>query len=236
MAPIVLVHGAWHGGWCWQRLAPLLRDRGHEVHRPTLTGLGDRAHLRPLLGDALGLDTHVDDVVGLLEHEDLHDVVLVGHSYGGMVITGVADRAADRLARLTYLDAFLPEPGRSMFDVLRPERRDLFQEQARRTGGLVPSPPPQAFGVSDPADAEWVAARLCPQPVRTFSQPLPLGPARALPRTYLHCTAGAVVATFAPFAERVREDPAWDYVELDAGHDVMLTAPDVLAAAVAVGR
>lgn len=161
MAPIVLVHGAWHGGWCRQRLAPLLRDRGHEVHRPTLTGLGDRAHLRPLLGDALGLDTHVDDVV------------LVGHSYGGIVITGVADR---------------------------------------------------------------VAARLGPQPVRTFSQPLPLGPARALPRTYLHCTAGAVVATLAPFAERVREDPAWDHVELDAGHDVMLTAPDVLAAAVAVGR
>ena len=158
MAPIVLVHGAWHGGWC---------------------------------------------------------------------------------------DAFLPEPGRSMFDVLRPERRDLFQEQARRSGGLVPSPPPQAFGVTDPADAEWVAARLCPQPVRTFAQPLVLAPAPALPRThlprtrlprtYLHCTAGAVVATFAPFAERVRDDPAWDYAELDAGHDVMLTAPDVLAAALPVG-
>jgi pimeloyl-ACP methyl ester carboxylesterase len=123
MTTFVLVHGGWHGGWCWRRVAPLLRAAGHEVHTPTLSGLGERAHLA---GPDTGLATHVEDVVARLEMEDLHDVVLVGHSSGGAIITGVAQRAAECLAALVYLDAFMPRPGESVLDLLRPEWRDHF--------------------------------------------------------------------------------------------------------------
>ena len=120
MATFVLVHPAWFGGWCWKKVSPLLRAQGHAVHTPTLSGLGERVHLaRP----EIGLDTHVDDVVNLLVYEDLHEVVLVSNSSGGMVITGAADRAPERIARLVYLDAFVPEDGQSLLDIIPPERR-----------------------------------------------------------------------------------------------------------------
>jgi pimeloyl-ACP methyl ester carboxylesterase len=234
MNTFVLVHGAWHGGWCWRHLVPLLRARGHEVHHPTLTGLGERSHLRGPVGTGLGLDTHVEDVLAVLEYEDLREVVLVGHSYGGMVVTGVADRAADRLQHLVYLDAWLPHDGESLFDLMRPERRDSFRERARQHGGLVPSPPPQLFGVTAPPTVDWLAARLGPQPVRTFEQPLVLrSPPEviSLPRTYIRCTEGPLVSIFDPFAARARATSGWRYEELRTGHDAMVTAPHELASA-----
>jgi pimeloyl-ACP methyl ester carboxylesterase len=229
MATFVLVHGGWHGGWCWRQVAALLRAAGHEVYAPTLTGLGERAHL---LGPRIDLALHVRDVLGLLAYEELQDVILVGHSYGGMVITGVADRAGDRLARLVYLDAFVPGDGEAALDLLPPARRALYRQQAREHGGgwLVP-PPPQALGIADEARARWLAGKLDPQPLRTLEQPLRLAGrgAPAPPRAYLHCTVGPVAPSFAPFAARAQAEPGWRRAELATGHDAMLTAPGELA-------
>lgn len=229
-ATFVLVHGGWHGGWCWRRVAPLLRAAGQEVHTPTLTGLGERAHL---LDPRIDLETHARDVVDVLTDEELSGVILVGHSYGGMVIAGVADRASDRLAHLVFLDAFVPDDGQSLFDLLRPDRREVYRQGAREQGGgwRVPPPPPQALGVTDGEQARWLADQLTPQPIRTFEQPVRFTDpaAAALPRTYIHCTAGPLVPSFAPFAARLRAAPGWRYHELATGHDAMLTAPDEVA-------
>jgi pimeloyl-ACP methyl ester carboxylesterase len=228
MATYVLVHGGWHGGWCWRKVTPLLRDAGHDVYAPTLTGLGERAHLA---GPEVGLAVHIEDVANLLEYEDLVDVVLVGHSYGGMVITGAAGRVPKRVAQLVYLDAFVPADGQALVDLLPPERRDVFLEQARATGEgwRVPPPSPEFYGVTEEADLAWVRPRLVPQSLATFTEPL--GRARATaspPRTYIACTA-STVATFRPFAEHARADTAWRYHELATGHDAMVTMPEGLA-------
>jgi pimeloyl-ACP methyl ester carboxylesterase len=229
-ATFVLVHGGWHGGWCWERVAPMLRVAGHQVYAPTLAGLGEHAHL---LNPRIDLETHARDVVDVLTGEDLTGVILVGHSYGGMVIAGVAEQAPNRLARLVFLDAFVPEDEQALFDLLRPERRDSYQQgaQAQGDGWRVPPPPPQALGVTDEEQARWLADQLTPQPLRTFEQPVRLTnpAAAALPRTYVHCTAGPLVPSFAPFAARLRVAPGWRYHELATGHDAMLTAPEELA-------
>ena len=225
----VLVHGGWHGAWCWETVARILRNAGHEVRTPTLTGLGERADL---LDPGVGLDTHVRDVAEVLVDEDSRDVVLVGHSYAGMVISGVADREPHRLRGLVFLDAFVPEDGQSLFDLLRPERREFYRKGAeeRGEGWRVPPPPPQALGVSDEGEARLLASRLTPQPIRTFEQPVRLADpsAKALPRTYVHCTLGPLAPSFAPFAARFREEPGWGYQEISTGHDAMLTVPGAL--------
>lgn len=215
---IVLVHGAWHGGWCWKKLVPLLAGAGHRVLTPTLTGLGERAHL---LSPSLDLTTHIGDVVAVLEYEDLHDVTLVGHSYGGMVITGVEDRVGGRLAHLVYLDAFLPEPGKALADYapLPPTRED---------GWRVPPPgAPPRFGVTDERDVAWMDARLGDQPLRTFTERLTASPRSTQPRhSFIQCTA----ASF--FAEAARRAKQWGFEtrELaEAGHDAMITRPEALA-------
>ena len=226
----MLVHGAWHGGWCWRDVGRLLRASGHEVFAPTLTGLGERAHL---LEPGIGLDTHVRDVVGVLTSEDLSGVVLVGHSYGGLVISGVAEHADERISRLVYLDAFVPQDGQSLFDLLPPERRDLYRRGARERGEgwRVPAPPAQALGIADEARARWLATKLTPQPLRTFEQPVRLvSPAApTVSRTYIHCTEGPLAPSFAPFAARYEDEPGWRYRELATGHDAMLTVPEELA-------
>jgi pimeloyl-ACP methyl ester carboxylesterase len=245
VATFVLVHGGWHGGWCWRDVAPRLRCAGHEVHTPTLTGLGERAHLLELLGTQLDLDTHVADVVGLLEYEDLRDAILVGHSYSGMVIAGAGDRVPDRVSQLIYLDAFVPAGGQSLFDLLAPERRARFEAGAREQGDgwRVPPLSPAALGVIDEAQARWVAARLTPQPLRTFEQPIALADppeATSLPRTYVHCTDSPVASSFAPFAARLRDAPGWRYHELATAHDAMVTQPrevaDILLASLGPAR
>lgn len=223
--PFVLVHGAWHGGWCWRRVTPLLRAAGHDVYAPSLAGLGDRAHLGSRgAGPAIDLETHVADIVALLEMEDIADAVLVGHSYAGMVIAGAADRAGARLGRLVYLDAFVPADGQCVLDFWTDEAR---ADIARRTaaGGLIPPTPLPAFGVTRPEDLAWAEPRLRPHPHATWTQKLRLtqGETR-LPRAYIRCTNPAR-PVFEPFARRYRGDPAWTYREIDAGHDCMIADP-----------
>ena len=222
-APFVLVHGAWHGGWCWQRLAPLLRATGHEVYTPTLTGLGERAHL---LAPTIDLTTHIDDVLAVLMYEDLTDVILVGHSYGGMVISGLIERASERIAQAVYLDAFLPEHGESIRDLGLPGLDELAATHGE--GWRLPSLGTAAeFGVSDPHDAAWVDARLGDQPYATFTQPITLSSrGAAIPGAFI-LTSGGLFPAHADRA-RVRGFTVREFPE--AGHDSMVTMPGLLAA------
>jgi pimeloyl-ACP methyl ester carboxylesterase len=228
MTTFVLVHGGWHGGWCWRRVEPLLESAGHEVYVPTLTGLGDRAHLaRP----DTGLADHIADVVAVLELDDLRDVVLVGHSSGGAVITGVAQRVPDRLRELVYLDAFVPGPGQSVFDLLPAARREHFLRLVEGSRIVLdPDTAMDGWGLTHAADREWVRPRLRPFPVGALRDPLPADPVPELPRRYVHCAVKPGGDSFAGFAGAARNDPAWRFDELETGHDAMITAPEALAA------
>jgi pimeloyl-ACP methyl ester carboxylesterase len=219
--PFLLVHGAWHGGWCWDRVAPVLRRAGHEVYTPTLTGLGDRA---AAAAPDVGLSTHIQDVVRVLEAEDLQQVILVGHSYAGFVITGVAQRARGRLARLVFLDAFLPEDGQSVRDYQPPDLDDIV----RRTGDGWRLPmtalfPVEALGLRDTADLRWVRENLRDQPYRTFTERLRVSPDTwRLPCTYVLTSEAP---PFLAAAARARKQ-GFRVVELaGAGHDAMITHP-----------
>ena len=222
----VLVHGAWHGGWCWAKVARLLRDAGHEVYTPTLTGLGERAHLaRP----EVDLETHIQDVVAMLEAEELRQVTLVGHSYGGMVISGVAARTTGRIGHLVYLDAFVPETGKSLLDYLG-ERAAAMREAAAAhgEGWKLPSFPPERFGVTSQRDTEWLNKHLVAQPLQTFEQPLAAAGGDKLKRSYVYCSKPAM-GTFDQFAERLRDDRKWTFHDVKTGHDAMVTAPGEIA-------
>jgi pimeloyl-ACP methyl ester carboxylesterase len=224
-SPIVLVHGAWYGGWCWKKLTPLLVQAGHAVYAPTLTGLGERAHLsRP----GIDLELHVQDVLALLEAEDLNDVTLVGHSYGGFVIGAVAQRAQRRLKQLIYLDAFVPEAGQRVIDYLLPLDRRQAIVKAGEASGYVAPIPPQAHGVTDAQDIAWITPRLARQPFATFTQPMPAEGDAPLPRSYIACAQSAS-GSFGPFAARFKNDPAWRLRELATGHNVMIIVPQLLA-------
>lgn len=229
MANYLLVHGAWHGGWCWKHVARLLRATGHEVFTPTLTGLGEREHL---INADVGLDTHIQDVLGVLEYEDLHDVVLVGHSYGGMVIAGVAEKAAERIAHLVYLDAFVPEDGKSLTDYQPPEVLQMFKDssQAEGEGYKLPSFPAEVFGITSEEDLAWVRPRLNLHPLKTKLDAVRLTNPKAgeVPRTYIYCNNPAV-GPFGQFADRLRDDAAWQYLEMATGHDAMITEPEKLS-------
>jgi len=223
----VLVHGAWHGGWCWSRVARLLHDAGHTVYAPSLTGLGDRVHLaRPEVDLAL----HVEDVVALIETEELRSVILVGHSYGGMVITGAAARVAPRLAHLVYLDAFVPAPGQALLDLMPPESAAAFRQAAAEQGDGWRIPPlsPARLGVTSARDTEWLMRRLVPQPLRTFEQALPAVGGDRVKRTYVYCAKPASGA-FDQFAERFRDDGKWTFHDVKTGHNAMITAPGDVA-------
>ena len=218
-ATFVLVHGAWHGGWYWKKLVPLLEAAGHRVFTPTLTGLGERVHL---LRSDIDLDTHVQDILATLEYEDLQNVVLVGHSYGGMVLPGVADKAGPRLAHMVYIDAFLPENGKALKDYapVPPTRDD---------GWRVPPPGgPSAFDVTDAGDITWMTPRLGDQPLKTFTQPSQLSTERnaALSSTFIQCTQAPF---FAEAGERAKRW-GFQYQNLfSAGHDAMVTKPEELS-------
>src|SRR6476659_5162242 len=168
-ATFVLVHGAWSGGWCYARVAALLRAQGHIVFTPTLAGQGERAHQ---LSGAINLSTHIEDVLGVFHYEQLDNVVLAGHSYGGMVITGVADRIAGKIRALAYLDAFVPEDDQSLFDINIPANTQRFLQGAGTLGGLaVPAPSAAYFGVN-PADVATVDALATPFPLGCFTEKL----------------------------------------------------------------
>ena len=230
MATYVLVHGGGHGGWCYQRVARRLRSAGHEVYTPTLTGVGERAHL---LSADVDLDLHIRDVVALLSYEDLRDVVLVGHSYGGMVITGVADRASDRIGAVVYLDAANPVNGQSLVDVSGP-----MMSAARALGRVVDGvelvlfPDTEIvklYGVTDPGDIEWMADRLTPHPWRCFEQPLVLeheDELWAIPQFHIVCTS-TLLTRDRELMERART--AGRLWSIDTGHDLMITEPKAVA-------
>jgi pimeloyl-ACP methyl ester carboxylesterase len=223
----VLIHGAWHGGWCWRRVSTILRRAGHEVHAPSLTGLGERKHLA---GGRIDLDTHIQDVVGLIEMEDLRDVVLVGHSYGGMVITGAADRIPSRLARLVYLDAFVPENGKCLLDYVVPERAARMRHEGDRSGFVTP-PPMSLWGLTAQQDLDFVGPREVRHPYATMCQPirlLNLMEWRTIPKTFVFCSSPAT-GSFDQFAAKYRSDPAWRFHELKTGHDAMVLMPEEVA-------
>ncbi|HVG96366.1 MAG TPA: alpha/beta hydrolase family protein [Chloroflexota bacterium] len=222
MATFVIVHGGWSGAWEWRAFAPLLQAAGHEVLRTTLTGFGERSHLA---SPAIGLDTHIQDVVNVLVYEDLRGVLLVGHSYGGAVVTGAAERVPERLAHLVYVDAFVPEDGQTVAELLGPEVAADWRERVRTLGDgwRLPSP----FG--------GATERNAPAPWRPMEQPLAVqNPAAAvLPRTYIHCTGKAnpdapVYAHFRETAARARAR-GWRLRELPTGHLPMRSAPRELA-------
>ncbi|HKZ94227.1 MAG TPA: alpha/beta hydrolase [Candidatus Bathyarchaeia archaeon] len=227
MTTFVLVHGSFHGGWCWRFVAPMLRNLGHDVHTPTLTGIGAKSHL---LHCGVDLNTHIEDVANLLFCEDLSRVTLVGHSYAGMVITGVAARMPERIAKLIYFDAYVPSDGQSEVD-LWPPAASAGRMFVRPSESNEMRPPPSlsVFGINDTKMADWVAARLVPQPMSTYVQAPPASSptSRAIPRAYIHCTSGPFLPMMARFAAKARSD-GWEVRELASGHDAMLTHPQEL--------
>lgn len=230
MATYVLVHGGGHGGWCYQPVARLLRAKGHEVYTPTLTGLGDRAHL---LTPDVGIETHIADVAQLIEFEDLRDVILAGHSYGGVVITGTADRVPERIGHLVFLDAAIPANGESLASVT-PALERLAAGNRTIDGvelGLWPEDEmTQAiYGLGDCALAEWARARLTPHPWRTFTEPLILSNPEAvaeIPRTIVNCSGTLRARTGELLDRYFAAERVW---EIDTGHDLMLTEPEATA-------
>ncbi len=226
MATFVLVHGAWHGGWCWIKVAEPLRTQGHRVFAPTLTGLGERAHL---VSPDINLDTHIQDIVGVLESEELMDVILVGHSYAGMVITGVAERVTDRLSALVYVDAFVPENGQSMLSI-NPERvRGFLDRAAAGDANLIPTMKAENWGVRSAADIAWLDRHLTPQPAGTYTQPVSYTDLfqRIENLTYI-LASGNENGVFSPVAEKLRRDPAWRCETVPCGHEVMVDEPERL--------
>lgn len=220
----VLVHGVWHGGWCWSRVADILTARGHKVTTPTHTGLGERSHL---LSDKITMATFVDDIVNHLTWEDLGEIVLVGHSLGGAPISGAADRVPERIAKLAYLDGAVMESGETWFGLLPAEIAVARRRAAEAAnGGLsLPVAPAESFGVTTPDDVAFLESRLTPHPLATFSTPLALkNPAgNGLEAHYITCTNPAYVPAKRSL-ERARQK-GWPIAELRTGHDAMVTAP-----------
>jgi pimeloyl-ACP methyl ester carboxylesterase len=241
MATFVLVHGGWHGGWCWQKVIPFLAAAGHEVYAPTLTGLAERA---AELSPAIGLDTHIQDVVGLLQEKNLQGVILVGHSYGGMVITGVVDQVPERIAHLVYLDTFVPRDGESMAGVL-PLLPYVLRREAQAYGDGWRVDSHGTYGVTTEPDRSWLLSKVTPQPLKTLEQPLHLkNPAivSTKPRTHICCASRGPFSSFRQHLQVYRAIPylggqrahrpteaGWRLQQLPTGHDAMITMPRELA-------
>ena len=222
----LVCHGAWSAGWAWKKVHPLMQAAGHRLVTPTYTGLGERVHLA---NPSIDLETHILDVLNVIEYEDLRDIVLLGHSYGGMVATGVAERARDRIAQLIYLDAFVPRDGQSLFDINEPGRQPMHDAAKSGDGWRVPpmTPPPD----TSPADLEWLTARRVDMPIKCFETRLKLtGGELTLPRSYIYATRITPADTFGQFATRARSEAGWRYREIDASHSPNVTAPEALMA------
>jgi pimeloyl-ACP methyl ester carboxylesterase len=239
MSTFVFVSGGWHGGWCWKRVSERLRARGHEVYSPTLTGLGERSHL---LSPAIDLETHIADVMGVLQWEDLHDVTLVGHSYGGMIITAVADRAPERLSRLVYLDAVWPVDGETDAGLIGDQgmqmisRMQMDPEQPSRILGAIEFA--KILGARTPEDVEWLASKLTLHPQGTLTQPIKLErPDPGVPVLYIACMDGprgeegiGLNLSLSRAESRAAADPTVKVVAMQAPHNAMMTHPDELVA------
>jgi len=231
MTTFVLVHGGWGGGWEWRTVARLLASHGHEAFTPTLTGLGERSHLG---GPAVDLSTHVLDVSAVLEMEDLRDVALCGQSYGGMVIGPVADRLANRISHVIYIDAFVPRDGESTLDLVPPEFANRLRTLAAEQGGGWRVPLPFDVGTAESETSSELgrgyAERLTDQPLGTFTAPARLtGKADGLPHTYIRCIRHDEFdeAVFAPSLRRARE-AGWRIRDVDSPHDAQIYAPQAL--------
>jgi pimeloyl-ACP methyl ester carboxylesterase len=225
----LLVHGAFHGGWCWRRVADRLAQAGGRVHAPTMTGLGERAHL---LRRDVTLKTFIDDMIGVIEAEDLDDIVLVGHSFGGMVISGVADRRPERIRQLVYLDAIVPRNGQSAIGQLPPEiAAGRIQAAEESSAGLsIPVPTGNIFDLPAGADRDWVAKHITPHPLASYTEVIALnGPVgNGVPCSYIRCTK-PVYPAVAPSYEHIHSDAGWNFVDIATSHDAMVTAPAELA-------
>src|SRR5262245_52591258 len=219
----VLVHGAWHGGWCWRRVADLLQNKGHRVFTPTLTGLGERSHL---LRAGINISTHVTDIVNVMKWEDLRNVVLCGHSYGGMVVSGVAEQMAERIASIVFLDAFVPQDGDSMATVTNPAVREALKAAMDRGDLGVPPRPAAAFLVNE-KDQAWVDAMCVPQPIGCFTEAVKLTGARERIAKKAYVRAGAYPNPgFDASLARVKADKSWRVYDVPCGHDVMVDMPE----------
>ena len=226
MTTWLVAHGAWSAGWAWKKMHARLRAHGDELVVPTYTGLGERLHLAR---SDIDLSTHVADLLGVVEYRDLRDFVLIGHSYGGMVASALADRLAERVRALVYLDAFVPRDGESLFDLIAPAARARMREAARTHGEGWRVPPNPTPADTDPADVAWITPRRVFQPMRTFEEPVKLsGALEGLPRTYIYCTRVASGDPFRVFAESARAAAGWRYLEIDASHSPHITCPDLL--------
>ena len=222
----VLVHGAWHGGWCWRRVADLLTKAGHRVFTPTLTGLGERSHL---LRADIGLSTHVADIVNVLTWERLSDVVLCGHSYGGFVISGVVEKMSDAITSIVFIDAFVPENNDTVMTCASPTTRERLNEVVIRGEPIMGPIPAAVFQVNE-KDRAWVDELCTPQPVATFSEQILLTGARERIAKKLYIRAsGYESSSFDATLAKVRGRPAWRVVEMACGHDIMVDMPEGLA-------
>jgi len=222
----VLVHGAWHGGWCWRRVAERLRSGGHTVFTPTLTGLGERSHL---LRAGIDLKTHIADVVNVMKWEGLTDVVLCGHSYGGFIISGVAEQMAPAIRSIVFLDAFVPANGETVRDLTGPAVREIAAAALQRGEIAIPPRPAEAFGVNE-ADRAWVDRLCVGQPIGTFADKIALaGASDRIPRkSYIRAASYANPGFDRAYA-MLKSDPSWRTYEVSCGHDVMVDAPDQLS-------
>ena len=222
-ATFLVCHGAWSAGWAWKKMHPLMCAAGHRLVTPTYTGVGERVHLAD---KSVDLETHIQDILNVIKYENLRDIVLIGHSYGGMVATGVADRAREFISRLIYIDAFVPDDGQSLLD-LNESARARMQELASAGDGwrVPPNPTPPDTA---PADVEWLSERRVDMPIKCFQTKLKLDAKLTLPRSYIYATRITPADTFARFARRAKTEPGWDYHEIDASHSPHVTAPEAL--------
>lgn len=222
----LLVHGSWHGGWCWRRVADVLEKSGHKAYAPTLTGLGERSHL---MNGLITLDTHITDVANVIKWENLDNVVLVGHSYAGFVISGVAEKALPSISSIVFLDAFLPDNGQRVVDLAPPELKANALKAAERNEVGRPVPPAKTFHVNE-KDQAWVDAKMTPQPTFVSLQPIVLTGAREkiAKKTYIRATSSPS-PLFDGYLEKLKSDPAWRTYTVPCGHDVMVDMPERLS-------
>ena len=227
MTTFILIHGMWHGGWCWDKVADELRTAGHDVHAPTLAGLAERADTH---SDEIDLTTHVQEVVNLIESKNLRDVILVGHSSGGFLAPVVADKIPERIVHIVNLDGIVPENGKSLADLIG-ETWDFFKKKATESGDQWRCPPilEWTFGVSG-ADLEWVQSKLTPHPLRTLTTPATLenSKAKSIPSTFILCSDGMTDEDIAA-EEKKFTAPGMNFRSLPTGHDAMITMPKELA-------
>jgi pimeloyl-ACP methyl ester carboxylesterase len=224
-ATVLVAHGAWSAGWVWRKMHPLMAASGHRLITPTYTGLGERAHLAT---PAIDLDTHVQDMLGVIEAEELRDIVLIAHSYGGMVGTVVADRVPHLIRKLVYLDAFAPRDGESVLSLRNGEARQAMLAAVKAGDGWRVQPHPAPPDTS-PEDVKWIDAHRIAHPFKCFDTPVRLrnGDTK-VPRAYIYCLRKSPDDRFGPFAERAKREK-WEYHEIDASHSPHVTAPDALA-------